>query len=65
MTGMSFAAIPMIQRILEKKEGCLSQYIEGMEKIVLFRPAGDGRILCLTVSPRDIVGCPPECEEMK
>ncbi len=65
LAGMSFSAVPMVQRILEKKKGCLSQSIEGMEKIVLFRPARGGRTLCLTVSVRDIEGGLPECEEMK
>ena len=65
LAGMNFSGNPLVRRMLEKKSGCLAHYFEGMDRIVLFRPAGDGGILCLTISPAEIGGDRSGCEELK
>jgi hypothetical protein len=65
LAGMDFSGNPLVRRMLEKKSGCLAHYFEGMDRIVLFRPAGDGGILCLTISPAELGGDRSGCEELK
>lgn len=65
LAGMNFSGNLLVRRMLEKKSGCLAHYFEGMNRIVLFRPAGDGGVLCLTVSPAEIEGDRSDCEELK
>jgi hypothetical protein len=65
LAGMNFAGNPLVRHMLELKSGCLVQYFEGMDKLMVFRPAGDGGIVCLTISLAEIEGDRTGCEELK
>lgn len=65
LAGMNFEGNPLVRRMLEMKSGCLVQYFEGRDRLVVFRPAGDGGVICLTIALEEVEDGRVGCEEMK
>ncbi len=65
LAGMSFEGNPAVRRMLEMKSGCLVQHLEGRDRMMVFRPAGNGGIVCLTIALDEVEGGATGCVELK
>jgi len=54
LIGMSFGKDEQVKKIIEEQSGCFRRQMEGMTKIIIFRPLNGAKYLCLSVSPDDI-----------
>lgn len=54
LIGMSFGRDEQVKKIIEDQSGCFQRQMEGMTKIIIFRPLSGAQYLCLSVSPEDI-----------
>lgn len=61
--GMVMRDDPFVQYIVKKGEGCLRAYMNGLDRIILFRSLDDGSLLCLTISPAE-TGEEIECDSL-
>jgi len=65
LAGMSFEGNPAVRRMLELKSGCLVQHLEGRDRMMVFRPAGNGGIVCLTIALDEVEDGGTGCVELK
>ena len=61
--GKKFLEDPYIKMILEKKNGCLREYIKDKEReyLVFFRAIDEREILCLSIPSDEVTGPREEC----
>ncbi|MCX7679158.1 MAG: hypothetical protein N2316_08045 [Spirochaetes bacterium] len=63
--GINFSGIPLIKLILQQKSGCFIQFIEGQEKIIIFRSAEPYGILCASISAHEVELEKKSCERFE
>ena len=69
LINSDFSRFPFIQKILEKRNGCISFNADGTKRYLFFNEAGGDEILCLTIDMNEfnepVYGCDSNAEEKK
>ncbi len=55
LIGLSFFETPLVKKITSRKEGCIRQFLEGMDKTVIFVPIDDMNYLCFSINTQELL----------
>jgi len=65
LIGLSFMENRFVKRLIESREGCIEQNIEGRYRIIKFKMIDTARILCFSVSSDEVDRREFRCDEFK
>ena len=65
LIGMSFFNNPFVKSILYKRAGCVKGASGGEARVMIFRPLGSDRILCLSLSINEVDLSEFVCDDYK
>ena len=64
LVGANFSTYPFIKEIIARGAGCLHHGAGEASLLMIFRPLGNGEILCLSVNTREVKSLTMKCDAL-